>query len=70
MISHVTLIKRDLTYDSRAQQAVLPVTVHHRDGSTEETLLMEPGQVELLHIQVERAIELRQKDRERTGVML
>ncbi|MGW3564132.1 hypothetical protein ACWDSL_09615 [Streptomyces sp. NPDC000941] len=35
-------------YDHDEEQAVLPVTVHHRDGRRESTrLVMKPGQVEL-----------------------
>jgi hypothetical protein len=33
-ITHVTPQRRDVVYDTRAQQAALPVTVHHEDGST------------------------------------
>ncbi|SCK54896.1 hypothetical protein YWIDRAFT_08101, partial [Streptomyces sp. SceaMP-e96] len=44
MISHITIDQRDIAYDSRAQQAALSVTVHHRDGATEPSLLvMDPG---------------------------
>ncbi|MFE5736658.1 hypothetical protein [Streptomyces celluloflavus] len=66
MISHITIDRRDVTYDPRAQQAALPVTVHHRDGATESTILvMDPGQVELYAIQLERAIDLRKAAQER-----
>ncbi|MFE7665862.1 hypothetical protein [Streptomyces celluloflavus] len=66
MISHITIDRRDVTYDPRAQQAALPVTVHHRDGATESAILvMEPGQVELYAIQLERAIGLRKAAQER-----
>ncbi|MFI9076277.1 hypothetical protein ACIGW8_07200 [Streptomyces sioyaensis] len=60
MTSHITIDQRDIAYDSRAQQAALPVTIHHRDGTTEPSVLvMDPGQVELYAIQLERAIAQR-----------
>ncbi|WP_301184666.1 hypothetical protein [Streptomyces niphimycinicus] len=37
MISHITIDRHDAVYDHHAEQAVLPVTVHHRDGHTEPT---------------------------------
>ncbi|MFF3544404.1 hypothetical protein [Streptomyces platensis] len=65
MISHITIDRRDLTYDPRAQQAALPVTIHHREGDTEPSLLvMDPGQVELYAIQLERAIAMRKAAQE------
>ncbi|QIY58264.1 hypothetical protein HEP86_31870 [Streptomyces sp. RPA4-5] len=65
MISHVTIDRRDLTYDPRAQQAALPVTIHHRGGDTEPSLLvMDPGQVELYAIQLEQAIAKRKAAQE------
>ncbi|WP_406481074.1 hypothetical protein [Streptomyces platensis] len=65
MISHVTIDCRDLTYDPRAQQAALPVTIHHREGDTEPSLLvMDPGQVELYAIQLEQAIAKRKAAQE------
>ncbi|MCX4635039.1 hypothetical protein OG301_30725 [Streptomyces platensis] len=65
MISHVTIDRRDLTYDPRAQQAALPVTIHHREGDTEPSLLvMDPGQVELYAIQLEQAIAKRKAAQE------
>lgn len=60
MISYITIDQRDITYDSRAQQSALSVTIHHRDGVTEPSVLvMDPGQVELYAIQLEQAIALR-----------
>ncbi|MEU5271494.1 hypothetical protein [Streptomyces hygroscopicus] len=72
MISHITIDRRDATYDHHAEQAVLPVTVHHRDGRTERTrLVMAPGQVELYHLQLGRMISertaARKLDREAVG---
>ncbi|MFC9884510.1 hypothetical protein ACFVJW_33625 [Streptomyces libani] len=67
MSSHVTIDQRDLSYDARAQQAALPVTIHYRDGGTEPSVLvMTPGQVELYAIQLERAIALRKTAQEAT----
>ncbi|GAA2613670.1 hypothetical protein [Streptomyces tubercidicus] len=65
MISHITINQRDIVYDSRAQQAALSVTVHHRDGATEPSLLvMDPGQVELYAIQLDQAIARRKTAQE------
>ncbi|MEU6330443.1 MULTISPECIES: hypothetical protein [unclassified Streptomyces] len=65
MISHVTIDQRDIAYDPRAQQAALSVTVHHRDGETEPSVLvMSPGQVELYAIQLEQAREKRKAAQE------
>ncbi|MFF5586305.1 hypothetical protein [Streptomyces hygroscopicus] len=73
MISHVTIDRRDATYDHHAERAVLPVTVHYRDGRTERTrLVMDPGQVELYRLQLGRMIrtraEARKRDREAVGM--
>ena len=72
MISHITIDRRDATYDHHAEQAVLPVTGHHRDGRTERTrLVMDPGQVEAYRLQLGRIIrtraEARKRDREAVG---
>ncbi|AGP55046.1 hypothetical protein [Streptomyces rapamycinicus] len=68
MISHITVDRRDATYDHHAEQAVLPVTVHHRDGRTEPTrLVMDPGQVELYFLQLGRLIDTRAEERRRCG---
>ncbi|MEU3986778.1 hypothetical protein AB0F24_00110 [Streptomyces platensis] len=65
MISHITIDQRDIAYDTRAQQAALSVTVHHRDGATEPSLLvMDPGQVELYAIQLAQAIARRKAAQE------
>ncbi|WP_406013062.1 hypothetical protein OG520_11000 [Streptomyces sp. NBC_00984] len=63
-ITHVTPQQRDVIYDHQAQQAALPVTVHHEDGGTSESLLiLTPAQVELCHQQLDRLIEKREKAR-------
>ncbi|MEU5607971.1 hypothetical protein AB0H03_04305 [Streptomyces sparsogenes] len=68
MISHITIDKKDATYDHRAGQAALSVTVHHRDGRTEQSrLVMDPGQVELFTIQLGQLIETRAHARRRNG---
>lgn len=60
-ITHVTPQRRDVVYDARAQQAALPVTMHHEDGSSSDSLLiLTPAQVELYHLQLERLIERRE----------
>ncbi|WP_051799182.1 hypothetical protein [Streptomyces sp. NRRL S-337] len=60
MISHITPDRRDVVYDSRAHQAGLPVTVHHHHGVAEPAILvMDPGQMELYALQLERAIAKR-----------
>ncbi|WP_424893424.1 hypothetical protein [Streptomyces sp. XH2] len=56
-VSHAEPLKRDVVYDHRAAQAALPVRVRFRDDTTAETVLvLTPGQVELLHLQLEQAI--------------
>ncbi|WP_413798896.1 hypothetical protein [Streptomyces iranensis] len=68
MISHITIDRRDATYDHHAEQAVLPVTVHYGDGRTKRTrLVMDPGQVELYHLQLGQLIDTRAEARKRGG---
>jgi len=72
VISHITIDRRDAVYNHHAEQTVMPVTVHYRDGRTERTrLVMDPGQVELYRIQLGRIIrtraEARKQDREAVG---
>ncbi|MFF4476044.1 hypothetical protein ACFY1A_03235 [Streptomyces sp. NPDC001520] len=72
MIAHITIDRRDAAYDHHAEQAVLPVTIHHHDGRTERTrLVMDPGQVELYYIRLDQIIdsraEARKLDREAVG---
>ncbi|MEU1945714.1 hypothetical protein ABZ554_25620 [Streptomyces sp. NPDC020125] len=72
MIAHITIDRRDATYDHHAEQAVLPVTIHHHDGRTEPSrLVMDPGQVEVYRIQLGQLIraraEARKQDREAVG---
>ncbi|WP_191971728.1 hypothetical protein [Streptomyces luteolifulvus] len=62
-VTHVTPLKRDVTYDARAQHGGLPITVHYDDGGTAESLLvLDPSQLELYHYQVGRILALRDKD--------
>ncbi|MFK0289927.1 hypothetical protein ACIQU6_05475 [Streptomyces sp. NPDC090442] len=64
-VTHVTPQRRDVVYDTRAQQAALSVTVHHEDGgNSESVLILTPAQVELYHLQLEKLIERRKKARE------
>lgn len=63
-VTHVTPQLRNVIYDRRAQQAALPVTVHHDDGGTSESVLvLTRSQVELYHLQFERVIERRENTR-------
>lgn len=58
--THVTPMKRDATYDTRARQGALPVLVHYEDGgTTEAVLVLTPSEVELFHLQMRRLIDLR-----------
>ncbi|GHF32637.1 hypothetical protein GCM10010359_39170 [Streptomyces morookaense] len=60
MISHATPVKRDMTYDRRAQQTAVPIDIHHRDGTAERTLLiLTPDEMESLAIRLEQAIDKR-----------
>ncbi|MFF5131075.1 hypothetical protein ACFY41_29645 [Streptomyces syringium] len=60
-VSHAEPLQRDVVYDHRAAQAALPVRIHFRDGTTAETVLvLTPGQVEHLHLQMGQAIDRRQ----------
>lgn len=57
MISHATPVKRDMTYDRRAQQTAVPIEIHHRDGTAEPTLLiLTPDEMESFAIRLEQAI--------------
>lgn len=61
-ISHITPARRDVRYDGRTGHAQLPVEVCLRDGTrVAATLDMDPGQVQLLAIQLERGISLREQ---------
>ncbi|GAA1149749.1 MULTISPECIES: hypothetical protein [Streptomyces violaceusniger group] len=63
-VTHVSPLKRDVIYDHRAQQAALPVMVHHEDGGmSESVLILEPAQVELYRIQLDHIIEQRHQAR-------
>lgn len=64
MVSHVTLLKRDMRYDHEIAQATLLVQVHFRDGRTVDTaLVLDPSQMQMFSIQIEKAIEARQDAR-------
>ncbi|MGW6743102.1 hypothetical protein ACWGDX_20660 [Streptomyces sp. NPDC055025] len=66
-VTHVTPMRRDAVYDSRAQQVGLAVTVHFEDGGACESLLvLTPAQVELFHTQLGRVIKARESARDRT----
>ncbi|MEV5909258.1 hypothetical protein [Streptomyces chartreusis] len=61
--TYVTPLKRDVTYDARAQHGGLPITVHYDDGGTAESLLvLDPSQLELYHYQIGRILTLRDED--------
>ncbi|MFF9482594.1 hypothetical protein [Streptomyces sp. NPDC014733] len=65
MISHITLDRKDVSYDHREGRATFAVTVHHRDGHTEPSVLkLEPGQVEVYALQLEMAIDKRKAAKE------
>lgn len=65
-VTHVSPLKRDVVYDHRAQQAALPVMIHHEDGGTSESvLILTPGQVELYRTQLDHIIRQRHQARER-----
>lgn len=64
-VTHVTPQRRDVVYDARTQQAALPVSIHHEDGGTSESvLILTPGQVELYQLQLDRLIRLRKSAQE------
>lgn len=64
-VTHATPLKRDATYDHRAQQAALGIEVHHTDGrSVQSMLILTPDQVELYAIQFEQIIAKREQDRQ------
>ncbi len=68
MISHITLDRKDVSYDHREGRATFAVTVHHRDGRTESSVLkLEPGQVEVYALQLEKAIDKRKAAKETAG---
>ncbi|MBB1244934.1 hypothetical protein GL263_15365 [Streptomyces durbertensis] len=58
---HAVPDRRDLLYDVRARQAVLPIILRHPDGRRTETILVLDGnQMQLVAIQLEQAIDKRQ----------
>ncbi|WP_372412084.1 hypothetical protein [Streptomyces luteireticuli] len=59
-VSHVAPSQRDVAYDHRAAQAAVPVTVHFRDETSTETLLvLGPDQLSCLLRQLGQAAEQR-----------
>ncbi len=64
-VTHATPLKRDATYDHRAQQAALGIQLHHTDGrTTQSVLILTPDQVELYAIQLEQLTTKRQQARD------
>ncbi|MFD9816979.1 hypothetical protein [Streptomyces sp. NPDC059080] len=64
-VTHATPLKRDATYDHRAQQAALDIEIHHTDGrTTTSVLILTPDQVELYAIQFEQLIAKRERARQ------
>lgn len=65
LITHVTPLRSDTVYDPRAQQASLPVAIHHEDGGTSKSLLiLTSEQVELYRKQFDQLIESRRSTRD------
>jgi hypothetical protein len=61
-VAHVAPIARDLLYDRKSDEMLLPVEVVFRNGSKIPSVFkVAPGRVELLNIQLEQAIDQRQK---------
>ncbi|MFY1678697.1 MULTISPECIES: hypothetical protein [unclassified Streptomyces] len=64
-VTHATPLRRDATYDHRAQQAALDIEIHHTDGrTTTSVLVLTPDQVELYAIQFEQLIAEREQARQ------
>ena len=62
MIGYATPNRSDITYNHDTERISMPITLHHLDETTEgTTLVLTPGQVELFHGQLSRAIELREQ---------
>ncbi|MEU1023027.1 hypothetical protein ABZ366_13235 [Streptomyces sp. NPDC005904] len=63
-ITHVSPQRRDVAYDRQVQRASLPITVHHEDGGTSESvLILDPAQVERLHLQFAQLLARRDQGR-------
>ncbi|MCX5406607.1 hypothetical protein OHA37_22370 [Streptomyces sp. NBC_00335] len=63
IVRGLALLDKDPRYDRQTGHASLPVEVCFLDGAkTTATLDMDPGQVLLLSLQLERAIALRAED--------
>ncbi|MEV5509507.1 hypothetical protein [Streptomyces orinoci] len=64
-VSQITLLKRDVVYDPRAEQSAVPLLVHYDGGNTHETLLiLDPDQVMSLWFQLDQVINRRSAARE------
>ncbi|MFI0909249.1 hypothetical protein [Streptomyces abikoensis] len=64
VVSQVVTRRRDVTYDVRAEQAAVAVTVEFRDGTRAESLLvLDPDALASLLVQLERATVQRNKTR-------
>lgn len=65
-VTHVTPVRRDAVYDSRAQQAAMAVTVHYEDGGAcESMLVLTPAQVELYYNQLGHMLKARESAQDR-----
>ncbi|MFI9722005.1 hypothetical protein ACIHFE_20470 [Streptomyces sp. NPDC052396] len=59
-VSQVSWIKRDVTYDPRAQQTAIVVAVHFNDGTASEALLiLDPDEQMSLWFQLDNVIDRR-----------
>ncbi|MFD7061767.1 hypothetical protein [Streptomyces sp. NPDC059906] len=64
-VTHATPLKRDATYDHRAQQTALAIEIHHTNGRTvQSVLVLTPDQMELYAIQFEQLIAKREQARQ------
>ncbi|WP_338932395.1 hypothetical protein WEB32_26985 [Streptomyces netropsis] len=60
MITHATLVRRDITYH-HDDQVTLSIELHRPDGTTETTgLILDPAQLEVPYAQPDRAIGRRE----------
>ncbi|MFI5808867.1 hypothetical protein [Streptomyces sp. NPDC051561] len=56
-VTHVVPLQRDAAYDEQTQHITLPVTVHHEDGGTSESILtLTAAQAELYYGQFGRIL--------------
>ncbi|MGW1072311.1 hypothetical protein [Streptomyces sp. NPDC002537] len=64
MIDRVVLMQQDARYDHDLEEARLPVEVRLRGGDAIRTeLVLDPGQLYAVAIQVERALSARERAR-------